>query len=41
MLVYKPSCYAKSNKKKERNEVDAVVVMLVGDDSHNLDNFQR
>ena len=41
MLIYKPRCCAESSKKKERNELDAIVVMLVGDDSHNLDSFQR
>lgn len=41
MLIYKPSCCAESSKKKERNELDAIVVMLVGDDSHNLNSFQR
>ena len=33
MLIYKPSYCAESNKKKERNELDAIIAMLVGDDS--------
>ena len=31
MLIYKPSYCAESNKKKERNELDAIIAMLVDD----------